>query len=80
MLLVDSRSMKGRYVCVACRLSAVAAALRAFFIESLHGEVPIVKTPCVFETTPWNVQKRGREISADWFLIHNSLTESKELA
>jgi hypothetical protein len=42
----------------------VAAAFRALLTESFQGEVPNVKTPCDSETTSWNVQKRGREISA----------------
>jgi hypothetical protein len=47
---------------------------------SFQGDVPRVKTPCDVETTSWKVQKRGREIMADWFLIQRSLTVSKEFA
>ena len=79
MLTVDSRSMMGIYDCTAGLLSAVAAAFRRCLHESSHGDVPIVK-PWELDTTVWNVWKVGRDIRADWLLIHRVLTESKVFA
>jgi hypothetical protein len=40
---------------------------------------PIVK-PWDVDRTLWNVCSVGRDIKADWFVIHRCLTESNVLA
>lgn len=79
ILAVDSRSMMGMYDCTAGRFSAVAAAFRRRLQDSSQGEVPMVK-PWELDTTLWKVWKVGREMRADWSLIHSCFTDSKLLA